>query len=324
MRICVYGAGSVGGLIGGALARQGHDVALIARGAHLEALKAAGCTVETGGERFTVHPLCTDDPGEAGVQDYVVIAVKEPALRGVAERVAPLLDADTVVATAMNGLPWWFFDGFPEGGPEISLSGLDPDGTISSAIPIDRLIACVVHVGADVPEPGVIRHLADRRLIFGAAGGVPADRAAKLADAFVPTPIDATVTPRARQEIWLKLLGNFNFAPISALTGATTRAIGTDPALRRLCVDMFEEAAAAGRAVGLESGMTAEERTDLGVSLGEFRTSMLQDFEKGRPPEIKSIVASVVEFGRAVGVSMPVSEAVLALVSRKAKEMGIG
>ena len=324
MRICVYGAGSVGGLIGGVLACAEHDVTLIARGAHLEALRDTGCTVETGGERFTVRPFCTDDPGDAGPQDYVIIAVKEPALRDVAARIEPLLDSGTVVATAMNGLPWWFFDGFPEGGSDISLPGLDLDGTISSAIPTDRLIACVVHVGADVPEPGFIRHSADRRLIFGAAGGVPADRVAKLADAFLPTPIEAIVTPHVRQEIWLKLLGNFNFAPISALTGATTRAIGTDPALRRLCVDMFEEAAAAGRAIGLESGMTAEERTDLGVSLGEFRTSMLQDFEKGRSPEIKSIVASVVEFGRAVGVPMPVSEAVLALVARKAKEMGIG
>lgn len=323
MKFCVYGAGSVGGVIGGVLARAGHDVSLIARGEHLAALKSKGCTVETGGQTFTVHPECSDDPADFGPQDYVVVAVKAPAMSAVAAGIAPLLGADTAVVPAMNGIPWWFFDGFPADGREIRLPALDPDGALSAAVATDRVIGCVVHMGSLVPEPGMIRHVADNRLILGEASGGMSGRLGRFVAAFDGTALAATATENLRQEIWLKLLGNFNFAPVSSLTGATNGEIGADPMLRKLCADLFEEAAEAGRRIGLDPGMTADERTEMGASLGDFRTSMLQDFDRSRPPEIDAIVGAVVDIGRATGVPMPVSEAVLTLVSRKARGLGL-
>jgi 2-dehydropantoate 2-reductase len=323
MKICVFGAGSIGGVIGGVLAQAGHDVSLIARGAHLAALKANGCTVETGGQKFTVHPACSDNPADFGPQDYVVVAVKAPAMPSVAAGIAPLLGPDTAVVPAMNGIPWWFFDGYPAAGPDIQLPALDPDGALAAAVSTDRVIGCVVHMGSLVPEPGVIRHVADNRLILGEATGGLSDRLGAFVDAFDGTTLAATATGNLRQEIWLKLLGNFNFAPVSSLTGATNGEIGADPGLRKLCADLFEEAAEAGRRIGLDPGMTADQRTEMGASLGDFRTSMLQDFDKSRPPEIDAIVGAVVEIGRAAGTPMPVSEAVLALVAQKARGLGL-
>lgn len=323
MKICVYGAGSIGGVIGGVLAHAGHDVSLIARGAHLAALKSNGCTVETGGQTFTVHPDCSDNPADFGAQEYVVVAVKAPAMASVAAGIAPLLGADTVVVPAMNGIPWWFFDGFPAHGPDIRLPALDPDGALAAAVSTDRVIGCVVHMGSLVPEPGVIRHVADNRLILGEAKGGLSGRLTRFVDAFDGTTLAATATENLRQEIWLKLLGNFNFAPVSSLTGATNGEIGDDPGLRKLCADLFEEAAEAGRRIGLDPGMTADQRTDMGASLGNFRTSMLQDFDKSRPPEIDAIVGAVVEIGRATDTPMPISEAVLALVAQKARGLSL-
>ena len=323
MKICVFGAGSIGGVLGGVLANAGHDVSLIARGAHLQALRANGCRVETGGQVFTVHPAASDTPADFGPQDIVVVAVKAPAMPAVAAGIAPLLGRETVVVPAMNGIPWWFFDGFPENGPHIPVPKLDPDGALAAAIPTGRVIGCVVHMGSMVPEPGVIRHVADNRLIVGEATGGVTDRLTAFAAAFADTILAATVTDNLRQEIWLKLLGNFNFAPVSSLTGATNGEIGADPGLRKLCADLFEEAAEAGRRIGLEPGMTADERITMGASLGDFRTSMLQDFDKSRPPEIDAIVGAVVEIGRATGTPMPVSESVLALVEQKARGMGL-
>lgn len=323
MKICVFGAGSIGGVIGGVLANAGHDVSLIARGAHLEALRANGCRVETGGQTFTVHPAASDTAADFGPQDIVIVAVKAPAMPAVAAGIAPLLGPETAVVPAMNGIPWWFFDGFPQTGPDISYPKLDPGGALAAAIPVKQVMGCVVHMGSMVPEPGVIRHVADNRLILGEATGGVSDRLTGFAAAFEGTTLSASVTDNLRQEIWLKLLGNFNFAPVSSLTGATNGEIGADPGLRKLCADLFEEAAEAGRRIGLEPGMTADERTEMGASLGNFRTSMLQDFDKSRPPEIDAIVGAVVEIGRATGTPMPVAEAVLTLVEQKARGMGL-
>ncbi len=319
MKICIYGAGAIGGLIGGYLAREGQDVSLIARGPHLDAFKAGGLTVETpDGGRFTATCEASDDPGDLGTQDVVFVAVKNPALPSVAAGIAPLLGPGTVVVTAMNGLPWWFFNGFPSDGPTIDISALDPQGAISRAIPKERVVGCVIHMGAEVPAPGNARHIGGGLLIFGEATGEVSERVRAIAGIFAPTPLETKTVDDLRLEIWLKLLGNFNFGPISALTGATNSAIGADPALRNLANNLFEEAAEAGRCVGLVPDMTADERTALGAQLDNFKTSMLQDFENGKTPEIDAIVAAPVALGHAVGVPMPVSEAVLALVRAKA------
>ena len=323
MKISIYGAGAVGGVLGAVLAKQGHEVGLIARGNHLATLKANGCTLESDDDRFAVHPACSDNPADFGPQDFVIVTVKAPAMPSVADGIAPLLGPTTAVVTAMNGVPWWFFDGFPEKGPEVTMSALDPDGAVADAISTDRVIGGVVHMGATVTEPGVIRRVADNRLILGEASGGMSDRLRDFAALFDDTLMDVSIAENLRQEIWLKLLGNFNFAPISSLTGASNGEIGADPGLRKLAADMFSEAAAAGGKLGLDPGMTADERTDLGASMGEFRTSMLQDFDRSRPPEIDTIVGAVVEIGRATGTAMPISEAVLALLKQKARGLGL-
>ncbi|MGB0629649.1 MAG: ketopantoate reductase family protein [Alphaproteobacteria bacterium] len=323
MRICVYGAGAVGGVLGVVLANKGHDVSLVAHGDHLAALQTNGCTLESGDDRIMVRPACSENPEDFGPQDFVIVTVKAPAMPSVAVGIAPLLGPETAVVPAMNGVPWWFFDGFPETGPNVSVPALDPDGTVAASISTDRVIGGVVHMGAMVPEPGVIRRVADNRLILGEASGGVSDRLQAFAGLFDDTLIDVSVTENLRQEIWLKLLGNFNFAPVSALTGATNDMLGSDPGLRKVCFDMFEEAAEAGRKIGLDPGMTADERIDLGAGMTGFRTSMLQDFDRGRPPEIDAIVTAVVELGRTTGTPMPVSEVVLALVQQLARGRGL-
>ncbi len=329
MKVCVFGAGAVGGVMGGLLAAAGAEVSLIARGAHLEALRRDGCKVDAGGRRFHTHPVCADDPAGLGPQDYVILSVKAPGLAAAAERIAPLLGPETAVVTAMNGVPWWFFDGFPPAHAPapapapVSLPWLDPGGRIARAIPFRRVVGCVIHLGAVVPEPGVVRLVSGDRVILGEPGGEPSARVRALADALAPTLLAAETAADVRHEIWLKLLGNFNFGPIAALTGATNGEIGADPGLRALCAATYEEAARAGARLGLHPGMSADERIDLGAALGDFKTSMLQDFERRRPPEIDAILRAVADVGAAVGEPTPLTRALLALAAQKARGLGI-
>ena len=323
MKICIYGAGAVGGVLGAALLDKGHEVSLIARGDHLLALKSDGCTLESGDERLTLYPECSDNPGDFGPQDFVIITVKSPAMPSVAAKIKPLLDPTTVVVPAMNGIPWWFFEDFPKNDKIISIPELDPNGVIATAITTDRVIGGVVHMGAIVPNPGVIRLVADNRLILGEPTGEISARLKGFAALFDETLINVSLTEKLRQEIWRKLLGNFNFAPVSSLTGATNDVIGNDPGIRKVCIEMFEEAARVGHKIGLDPGMTADERIGLGAGMTGFRTSMLQDFDRGRPPEIDAIVGAVVELGRATQTSMPVSESILALLQQMARVRGL-
>lgn len=322
MKICIYGAGAIGGFLGVRLAQAGHAVSMIARGEHLAALREKGCTLDSGGERVTVHPACTDDPGDLDPQDFVVVSVKAPALPSVLSAVAPLLGPDTAIVTAMNGVPWWFFDGFETDRP-VHADWLDPDGALAAAASTDRVIGCVVHAGASVPEPGLIRHAADDRFLLGEASRQNTERCRNLAAAVTEAGLRGIVADDIRREIWLKLLGNFNFGAISVLTGATNEQIAGDPAIRELCIETFEEAARVGRALGLEPGMSACERVDLGGSLGAFKTSMLQDFTRGRPLEIDTIVRPISEFGRQLGVATPQCDALLALLSQVARLKGL-
>lgn len=323
MKVCIYGAGAIGGVLGAKLSLAGHDVALVARGPHLAAMREGGCRLESGGETVTTHPTCTDDPAELGPQDYVVVTVKAPALPAVLPGLAPLLGPETAVVTAMNGLPWWFFDGL--GGPHEGrrLACLDPDGTLASAVPSSRIIGCVLHIAASVPEPGLIRHVADDRFLLGEPSREKTERTSKLATAITDAGLGGIEVDDIRQEYWTKLLGNFNFGPISVLTGGTNEQIAFDPEIRKLCFTTMEEAVRVGEKLGLESGMSPKERIDLGGSLGAFKTSMLQDFERNRPMEIDTIVRSVVELGQIVDQPTPVSEAVLALLSQKARLAGL-
>lgn len=323
MRICVFGAGAVGGFLGGMLADGGHEVSLVARGRHLEALRANGLTVETGGRRRVSRPRASDRPDSLGIQDYVIVTVKSPALPSVMREIAPLLGPDTAVVCAMNGIPWWFFQGL--GGPHEGrvLASIDPDGALTRGLDARRIIGCVVHVGCSVPEPGVIRHSSGNLFILGAPRGGQSKTCQALSQAFNAAGLKTEPSQRIQQDIWMKFLGNMSMGPVSVLTSGTLLAIAKDPGARKVCIDMMKEAIAVGATFGLDPGMTAEQRVDLGAELGHFKTSMLQDFEKNRPMEIDTFLSAPIEMAHLAGLAVPTVETVRDLLVHKARQAGL-
>lgn len=323
MRICIFGAGAVGGFVGGMFAAAGHEVSLLARGRHLEALRANGLIVETGGRRLVGRPRVSDRPADLGVQDYVIVAVKGPALPAVVRTIAPLLGADTAVVFAMNGIPWWFFHGLGGAYEGRVLKSIDPDGSLTSGLDVRRIIGCVVHVGCSVPEPGVVRHSSGNMFILGAPHAVTSDRCQVLSQAFNASGLKTETSSRIQQDIWMKFLGNMSMGPVSVLTNSTLLAIAEDPGARKVCIDMMAEMIAVGAKFGLDPGMTPEQRIDLGADLGHFKTSMLQDFEKNRPMEIDSFLSAPIEMAQLAGLPVPTVETVHGLLVHKARRAGL-
>jgi 2-dehydropantoate 2-reductase len=323
MRICIYGAGAIGGYLGAMLAQAGHEISLVARGEHLKALRANGLTLEIGGRTLKSRPAASADPAELGPQDHVIVSVKAPALPSVVRGIAPLLGPDTAVVTALNGIPWWFFHGFGGAHDGRTLTSVDPDGTLGRALEPRRIIGCVVHAGCSVPSPGVVRHASGDLFILGEPVGGTSARCEALQKAIVGAGLRSDISPRIQQAVWMKLLGNMSMGPLSVLTSGTLAGMARDPGTRKISADMMTEAIAVGRHFGLEPGMTVEERIELGARLGEFKTSMLQDFEKGRPMELDTFLAAVVEMARLAGVATPAIETVQALVLHKARQAGL-
>jgi 2-dehydropantoate 2-reductase len=319
MRICIYGAGSVGGFIGGMLAESGQEVSLVARGEHLAALRANGLTVETGGRTLKHRLAASDKPGDLGQQDYVIVTVKAPALPSVVRDINPLLGPSTPVVAAMNGIPWWFFQGI--GGPHDGhrLKSVDHDGALASGIDPQRVIGCVVHLACSVPAPGVVRHTSGNLFVIGEPRGGASDRCRALAEAFDEAGLKSEVSPRIQQAVWMKYLGNLTLGSISAITGGTLSGISLDQGTRKICADIMAEAIAAGAKFDLDPGMTIEERINLGAKLGNFKPSLRQDFEKRRPMEIDTFLSAVVEMAQLVNVPTPTIETIRALVVHKAR-----
>lgn len=323
MRVCIFGAGAVGGFLGGMLAEAGHEVSLIARGEHLAAVRTSGLTVETSGRRLISRPRVSDRPADLGPQDYVIVAVKSPALPEVVRALGPLLQPATAVILAMNGIPWWFFHGLGGALDGRTLRSVDPDGALGAGLDMTRIIGCVVHIGCSVPAPGVVRHASGNLFILGEPSGILSDRVQSLGRAFNAAGLKTEVSRRIQQDIWMKFLGNMSMGPMSALTGSTLLDIAEDPGARKLCMDLMTEAIAVGSKFGLDPGMTVEQRMDLGAALGRFKTSMLQDFEKRRPMEIDTLSSVLIEMARFAGVPVPTIETVHALVVFKARLAGL-
>jgi 2-dehydropantoate 2-reductase len=322
VKICVYGAGSIGGTLGGRLALAGHDVTLIARGPHLEAMRTHGVRlIDAGGERIA-HPRCSDAPEELGVQDYVIVTLKAHSVPGVVDAMQPLLGRDTAVVTASNGVPWWHF--YRLDGPWLDhqLESVDPEGKQWRDLGPERVIGCVVYLACEVREPGVIEHIDGNRLTLGEPSGERTQRVVRMSDALIEAGFRAPIRPRIRDEIWMKLWGNLCFNPISALTGATLDVIATDPGTRALARAMMLEARAVGTKLGVRFGLDVERRIAGAEAVGAHRTSMLQDLERGRPMEIDALVTAIQEMGRLVGVSTPMLDAVLALIQQRARVLG--
>ena len=323
MKICIFGAGAIGGHVGALLSRAGLDITLIARGPHLAAMKQHGLTLVTSdGDEFIARPRCTNDPVEAGVQDYVLIALKAHSVPLVADRMAPLLGPDTVVVPVVNGIPWWYFHKLEGPYEDHRIACVDPDDRQWMHIGPERVVGCVVWTSAEIQRPGVIKHSYGNRMPLGEPDGSRSERALQLSKAMIAAGLKSPVRPKIRNEIWMKLWGNLSFNPVSVLTDATLETLATDPGCRDLLRAMMEEGRAVGEALGAEFPMDVDTRIKAAEEVGAHRTSMLQDFDQGRPVEIDALVSSVVELGRLVGVPTPTIALVHALVVRRAREAG--
>ncbi|HVO89158.1 MAG TPA: 2-dehydropantoate 2-reductase, partial [Casimicrobiaceae bacterium] len=265
----------------------------------------------------------TDDPAQLGARDLVVIAVKAPALASVAEGIGPLLGPHTTALVAMNGVPWWFFDGFGERYAGTTLRSVDPEGRIAAAIPTRHVLGSVVHMSASVAEPGLVRHGMGRRLILGEPSGASTDRLRALTDLFTRAGFEIETSSSIQRDIWYKLWGNMTMNPLSALTGATADRILDDPLVRKFCIDAMAEAQEIGARIGCPIEQTGEERMVVTRKLGAFRTSMLQDVEAGRPIELDAIVAVVHELGKLTGVATPNIDALLGVTRVFARTRGL-
>lgn len=321
MRICIYGAGAVGGLIAAWLERAGHDVCVVARGATLEAIRREGLRVRTlvSGEILVTRPAADSDAARLGVQDCVIVAVKGQSLPAVAASIAPLLGPSTTIVTAMNGVPWWFFDRLPYGAGKLHLDSLDPGGALSRAMPTDRLVGCVVHLAASTPEPGLISHNHGTRLIVGEPGGSDDGRMRRIAEALEDAGFEALRSTFIEKDFWVKLLGNVSFNPVSALTLSSADRLIEDRHVKDYMVAIMREVLAIGRAVGVDAEIDPEARIDMARSLGKFKTSMLQDLEAGKTLEVDGLLAGTLEIARTAGVPAPFTESLMGLIRQRAQ-----
>ncbi len=316
MRICVVGAGAIGGYLGARLVLAGEQVTLIARGAHLQAIQAHGLTLQlSDGTVEVARPaLATSDLRAAGPHDVVIAAVKAQSLPALAPAMRALYDAETVVVPMQNGIPWWYFH--KHGGPYEGrrVESVDPDGAIAANIEVDRVIGCVVYPAAELVAPGVVRHVEGNRFSLGELDSARTERIQRLAQLLNHAGLKAPIRPRIRSEIWVKLWGNLAFNPISALTRATLAEIGAYPPAREVARAMMLEAQAIAEKLGIEFGVTVEQRIAGAAEVGTHKTSMLQDIEAGRATEADALVGAVAELGRLTDTPTPHIDAIYASV----------
>jgi 2-dehydropantoate 2-reductase len=322
MKVCIVGAGAIGGFIGTRLAAMGGaQVSAIARGATLQALNTHGWRLRQADTLIQAPAIASDNGQELGKQDLVIVAVKGPALAAVAPQIAPLLGPDTIVLPAMNGVPWWFLPAaLPDEAP---LESVDPGGRLLARLPLDRVLGCVVHLACSTPEPGVVKHSFGERLIVGEPLGGASDRVGVVCDALADAGFKAEPSADIRRDTWYKLWGNMTMNPVSALTGETTDVILADALVRDFMLRGMAEAAAVGARIGCAIEQSGEERMKLARDLGVFRTSMLQDADAGRAIELDAIVGSVHEIGQRLGLDTPNIAALLGLTRLMARQRGL-
>ena len=323
MKVCIYGAGAIGGWIGVKLARAGCEVSVVARGATLQALQQHGLRLQDGSETLSAAVRASASPADLGVQDIVVVAVKAPAMAEVAQAIRPLLGPQTIVLTAMNGVPWWFFQGFGGTYAGARLKAVDPHGAIAEAIPARHIIGCVVHASCALREPGFVQHHFGNKLIIGEPSGEQTDRARQLAGLLEQAGFETVLSEQIQKDAWYKLWGNMTVNPVSAMTGATTDLILNDDLVRGFISAVMLEAREIGARVGIPIAQQPEDRHQITRKLGAFKTSMLQDVEARRPVEIDALVTVVREMGELSGVATPFTDALLGLSRLHARVQGL-
>ena len=310
-------------MIGLRLARAGCDVSVVARGATLEAIRAHGLRLKEGDDELSAQVRASSDPAELGVQDLVVVAVKSQAMGEVAKAIGPLIGPRTVVLTAMNGVPWWFFDGFGGSYEGTRLRSVDPEGRIARAIPAKHIIGCVLHASCSVEAPGVVKNHFGNKLIVGEPSCQDTDRLRELGALLRAAGFEVEITPHIHKDAWYKLWGNMSTNPVSAITGATTDKILEDDLVREFTSRVMLEAREIGARIGVPIEQTPEDRHQITRKLGAFRTSMLQDVEAGKSVELDAIVGVVRELGQLTGVPTPFTDALLGLARLHAGVRGL-
>jgi len=323
MKVCIFGAGAIGGYMGVKLAKAGADVSLVARGPHLVAMQEKGLTLIEESETTTVPVTASDDPAALGVQDYVIVTLKAHSVPPVVSKMAPLIGPNTTIVSGVNGVPWWYFHKLEGAHEGTRLDSVDPGNVQWDGFGPDRVLGCVVYPAAEVIEPGVIKHIEGNRFSLGEPDGSKSDRAQALSKILANAGLKAPVRPKLRDEIWVKLWGNLSFNPISALTHATLDVLCTDEGTRAVARNMMVEAQEIAERLGVKFPIDVDRRIAGGAAVGAHRTSMLQDLDQGRPMEIDALVASVQELGRVTGVPTPTIDTVLGLIRLRARTAGL-
>jgi 2-dehydropantoate 2-reductase len=323
MKVTIFGAGAIGGFLGTRLAQSGCEVAAVARGATAAALRTHGWRLQIGNSAVAVPARVAEKPNELGPQDLVVVAVKGPALASIAAAISPLLNRNTIVMTAMNGVPWWFFQEFGGEYAGTRLASIDSDGSIAAAIPARHVVGCVVHASCASPEPGLTRHHVGNRLIIGEPRGGDSPRLRALEETLGRAGFDVEVSACIQRDVWYKLWGNMTMNPVSALTGATVDRVLDDPLVNGFCLEVMREAAAIGARIGCPIEQSGQDRNAVTRKLGAFKTSMLQDVEAGKPVEIDVLLSAVREIGQKVGEPTPQLDVLLGLSRLQARMRGL-
>jgi len=319
VKICIYGAGAIGGLLGVKLALAGAEVSMVARGPHLSAMQASGVTLISNGETMVCDIPCVADPAELGVHDYIIVTLKAHSVKAVVDNLATMCGPSTAIVSAVNGIPWWYFHRLGGGFEEQPIDCVDPGASQWNVLTPERAIGCIVYPACEVRKPGVIEHLKGDRFTLGEPSGEKTERVNRLAAMLREAGFKAPVKTRIRDEVWIKLWGNVAFNPISALTGATLVALCEDPGTRALARKMMLEAQAIGERLGARFAIDIDKRIDAAAAVGEHKTSMLQDLENGRTMEIDALVTSVQELGQLVNSPTPTIDIVLDLLTARAR-----
>jgi 2-dehydropantoate 2-reductase len=324
MKVCIYGAGAIGGWMGAKLAQTGCELSVVARGATLEALRRDGLRLQQqDGKSIAAKVRASAAPADLGVQDLVVVAVKAPAMTEVAKTIAPLLGPRTIVLTAMNGVPWWFFEGFGGRFAGTHLKAVDPDGSIARAVPAQHILGCVVHASFSLDGPGQVRQHFGNKLIIGEPSGEKTPRVRELAALLEKAGFETVLSDQIQKDAWFKLWGNMTMNPISAITGATTDLVLDDELVRGFIHKVMLEAKEIGARIGIPIDQSPEDRHVVTRKLGAFKTSMLQDVEAGKAEELDALVTVVKELGKLTDVPTPYTDALLGLARLHARVRGL-
>ena len=323
MKVAIIGAGAIGGLVGVKLALAGEDVTFMVRGENLKAISARGMKLihADGSEQVATQVRASNNYAQVGPQDLVVLALKAHQVEAVVQDLHHLVGPDTVLVTMQNGIPFWYFHQHGGTLAGTQVHSVDPTGQLSRSIPADRILGCVVYPASELTEPGVVRHIEGDRFPLGELDGSSSERVQRIANSFIRAGFKAPVLDNIRAEIWLKLWGNLTFNPISSLSHATLEGICQFPLTRELAANMMREAQAVANKLGIEFRVSLDKRIAGAEKVGKHKTSMLQDIEAGREPEIDALVGSVVELGRLTSTPTPHIDTTYALVKLLAKCM---